>query len=57
MAMEAKVNFWDIAPAVLIVQEAGGLVTDLHGNPVTTDSTTFLATNGLLHEKMVQYFK
>jgi histidinol-phosphatase len=53
IAMEAKVKFWDIAPATLIVQEAGGTVTQLDGKPITPESTTILATNGHLHNEVL----
>jgi histidinol-phosphatase len=51
--MEGSVKFWDVAAAKVIVEEAGGKVTQLDGQPITHRSTTCLATNGLLHEKIV----
>ncbi len=41
---------WDTAAAVLMIQEAGGRVTGLRGEPWRLDSGGILATNGLLHE-------
>jgi len=41
---------WDVAAGALIVEEAGGKVTDLHGRPYTLDQPDWLATNGLVHE-------
>jgi histidinol-phosphatase len=55
--MEASVKFWDIAAAKVIVEEAGGLMTQLDGEPITYHSTTALATNGLLHAKTVAAMK
>jgi histidinol-phosphatase len=55
--MEAKINLWDIAAAAVIVEEAGGKVTDLEGQPLTRETKTVLATNGLLHEQILKYFK
>jgi histidinol-phosphatase len=52
--MEASVKFWDIAAAKVIIEEAGGKMTQLDGNPITYQSTTVLATNGLLHQKIVK---
>lgn len=51
--MEGSVKFWDIAAAKVIVEEAGGIMTQLDGQPITYKSTTALATNGLLHATIV----
>jgi len=48
---------WDIAAGVLLVEEAGGKITDLEGNPLKLerpDIMTVLATNGKIHEEMVK---
>ncbi len=44
---------WDILPGVLLVEQAGGKITDLEGNPITMASTSVLASNGKLHEPML----
>lgn len=49
-----KTNPWDILPGVLLVEQAGGKITDLEGNPITIESTSVLATNGKLHEPMLE---
>jgi myo-inositol-1(or 4)-monophosphatase len=49
---ELKLFPWDIAAGWLIVAEAGGLVTDLHGAPFDFHSPDILASNGLLHGEM-----
>jgi myo-inositol-1(or 4)-monophosphatase len=46
------VNSWDVAAGQLLVESAGGKVTDFEGKPFTTDSDFILATNGLLHEQL-----
>lgn len=51
--MEGSVKFWDIAAAKVIVEEAGGKMTQLDGQPITYASTSTLATNGKLHELVV----
>ncbi|HYH75119.1 MAG TPA: inositol monophosphatase family protein [Candidatus Saccharimonadales bacterium] len=51
--MEGSIKFWDIAAAKVIVEEAGGSMTQLDGQPITYQSTTALATNGLLHAEVV----
>jgi len=48
---------WDILPGALLVQEAGGVVTDIEGNKITTESTSVLATNGKVHDQMLQLLK
>ena len=44
---------WDYAPTVLLVSEAGGRATDLDGSPWTLDSDGLIATNGLLHDEVL----
>ena len=47
---------WDYAPTALLVPEAGGLVTDLAGNPWTYASNGLLATNNrTLHEEILRF--
>jgi len=43
---------WDTAAGVLLVEEAGGKVTDFVGNPYQLGGPVILATNGLIHEEM-----
>jgi myo-inositol-1(or 4)-monophosphatase len=54
---ENALNPWDMAAGVLMVQEAGGTCTDLRGFPSTIYDKPVLATNGLLHEQMVEVLK
>ena len=46
---EAGLGPWDIAAGVLLVQEAGGMVTDLAGGTVDLQKGDVLATNAQLH--------
>jgi histidinol-phosphatase len=55
--IEAGTKIWDIAACKVIVEEAGGKVTDLNGESINTDTTSVLATNGLIHDKILKYFK
>ena len=48
---------WEILPAALLIQEAGGVVTDIQGNPVTTETRSVLATNGSVHNDMLELLK
>jgi len=50
---EPKLHPWDTAAGSLIVIEAGGRVTDYSGNPFFLDSREILATNGLIHQEMI----
>ena len=43
---------WDTAAGVLLIEEAGGKVTDFAGNPYQLGGPVILATNGLIHEEM-----
>jgi myo-inositol-1(or 4)-monophosphatase len=45
---------WDYAPTVLLVCEAGGRATDLDGSPWTLDSDGLIATNGALHDEVLE---
>lgn len=44
---------WDAAAGALIVQKAGGVVTDFEGNPWTIASRQLVASNGLLHDELL----
>lgn len=54
---EFNLNPWDTAAGVLIVQEAGGKVTRFDGAPFRLDSREVLATNGFIHDEVVENFK
>ncbi len=62
-AIEARLFYYntphDIAAAKLIVEEAGGKVTDLDGNEQRYDRPIngALVTNGIVHEKIVELVK
>ena len=47
---------WDLLPAQLIVEEAGGRFTDLAGN-VTADGGSAVSTNGILHDDVLAALK
>jgi myo-inositol-1(or 4)-monophosphatase len=51
---EFKLHAWDVAAATLMITEAGGAVTDLQGRPHDIYSEEILASNGLIHEEMLQ---
>ena len=51
---EFKLHPWDVAAASLIIAEAGGKVTDCQGKAFNIYSEEILASNGLIHEEMLQ---
>jgi len=50
---ELKLKPWDQAAGMLIVEEAGGKVTDRFGENVDYQCTNIVATNGLIHEGLL----
>jgi histidinol-phosphatase len=52
--IETDVNILDIAACAAIVAEAGGRFTDLDGAPITLLSNSVLATNGRLHDAVLE---
>ncbi len=53
---EFKLNPWDTAAGILLVEEAGGRVTDFSGGHFRLDSREVLASNGLIHDELVVLF-
>jgi myo-inositol-1(or 4)-monophosphatase len=51
---EEKLHAWDVAAGWLIVQEAGGRITDFAGRAATVYGVELLATNGLIHDECVK---
>ncbi|TSA42569.1 MAG: inositol monophosphatase [Chitinophagaceae bacterium] len=50
---EHDLNAWDSAAGYLIVEEAGGMVTDFDGNKYSPYQSKILATNGKIHAEML----
>ena len=53
---EFGLNPWDMAAGILLVREAGGTCSDMHGAPVDLRGPTILADNTLLHQPMLRTF-
>ena len=51
---EDGLNAWDIAAGVILIEEAGGRITDFHGAPMNIYTPKVLASNGLIHDKMMR---
>jgi myo-inositol-1(or 4)-monophosphatase len=54
---EFNLNPWDTAAGVLLVQEAGGQVTDFNGGPFQLNSRETLASNGVIHDELIREFR
>jgi len=54
---EAGLKPWDIAAGALLVQEAGGLVTDIEGKSLDLERGDILATNSLLQRDFIKNLK
>jgi myo-inositol-1(or 4)-monophosphatase len=50
---EFRLNAWDMAAGVLLVNEAGGHTSEPDGSPVRQWSGRVVASNGLLHAEMI----
>lgn len=56
LVAEHDLKIYDIAALVPIVEEAGGSISDLTG-PLTDQSSSVMASNGLLHQEFQQALK
>jgi len=46
---------WDFAAGSLILEEAGGKLTDYKGRPFEIEGKEVVASNGLLHPKLIEF--
>ena len=51
---EKHLRPWDWAAGWLLVEEAGGTVSDLEGHPWSLERCSLVATNGLLHGELLE---
>ena len=51
---EVKLNPWDVSAGALLVEEAGGRVTGLTGGPFDSRKGEVVASNGVIHDAMVE---
>lgn len=54
---EHKLQAWDSAAGFLIVEEAGGTVTDLKGKPYSPYQPGIVASNGVIHSELVKWIQ
>ncbi|MBW2974847.1 inositol monophosphatase [Candidatus Woesearchaeota archaeon] len=50
-------KLWDISAALLMVEEAGGKVTDFEGKRWTPETHDYLASNGKVHDKILEVLR
>jgi len=48
---------WDVAAGWILVEEAGGMVTDFDGEPYRFGSQGVIASNGVVHESLLGYIR
>lgn len=54
LVIESDVNILDVAALAVIVREAGGMFTDIHGHALTLDTTSVLAGTPAIHAQALQ---
>lgn len=54
---ELKLSPWDCAAGAIILQEAGGAITDFSGGAFSIYNKEALASNGLIHQKMIDILR
>ncbi len=54
---ELRLHAWDVAAGLLIVEEAGGRISDLNGNTPPRSGEECLASNGRIHDAMLEILR
>jgi myo-inositol-1(or 4)-monophosphatase len=54
---EFGLNPWDMAAGTLLVEEAGGMVSGMRGEPLDLHGRYVLADNGLIHQETLDLFE
>jgi len=54
---ELKLKPWDTAAGCLIVEEAGGVISDIAGKKWHLQSPSLLASNSLIHKQMIKVLR
>jgi len=55
--LTTKIEPWDVAPGVLLIQEAGGEVSDFHGDSWKLQTSDLLFSNGKVHQELLDLIK
>jgi myo-inositol-1(or 4)-monophosphatase len=54
---EPGLHAWDVAAGMLIVREAGGSISDYHGAPAALNGGRLVASNGKIHQAMLDVLR
>jgi myo-inositol-1(or 4)-monophosphatase len=54
---ELRLGPWDAAAGALLVEEAGGRITNLDGGRLDLEAPSVVASNGLIHEAMLHVLR
>src|SRR6266540_758437 len=46
---KAHCNYWDVAAGIVIIEESGGRVSDMEGQPLTRESDTILVATSIIY--------
>jgi myo-inositol-1(or 4)-monophosphatase len=57
VSIELGLNSYDFAAGILLIQEAGGMITRLDGSKWSFPEGSFLASNGVFHNELVEEIK
>lgn len=52
--VQSKTNYWDIAAGILLVKEAGGIVTNFNNKTDYSKMTSIIAANDIMHSNLVK---
>lgn len=52
---EIDLKPWDVAAGIIILQEAGGMVSDSSNEPYHLGSKSIVASNGTVHDELIKY--
>ncbi|KKW21095.1 MAG: Inositol-1-monophosphatase (IMPase) [Parcubacteria group bacterium GW2011_GWF2_50_9] len=53
-SVSERIKVYDVAAGMLILAEAGGTATDWEGKPFVSTATQFAASNGKIHEELLE---
>lgn len=53
---EIGLRSWDVSGGAVVLNEAGGRVTDMDGGRYDSGDQHVLCTNGLVHDQMIEFF-
>ena len=52
-----RLGWWDIAAGMLLIKEAGGVITDFQGRNITKDYHSYLAGSRAVHKELLEILK